>query len=194
MHAVWVPCLTVAAAVAILALGKYRVSGDLVFSGGSVSGRVRIRSWWNILAAEWDSGGGGRMSVYLAQKRILLRERHEGAKGLRAEGRFRRTSKRSNVRSLARAIGYLKKTVGHIRVRTASCRLVFGTGDPCETGVVWGWFHAIRGLLPETASVSVAPDFIRKRFEGNVHMVVEFTMALLIARTLWCAVRTAFNE
>ena len=194
MNAAWVPCLTVAAVVAILALGKYRVSGDLVFSGGSVSGRVRIRPWWNILAAEWDSGGGGRVSVYMAQKRIFFRERHEDAKGPRAGGRLRRTSKRTNIRSLARAIGYLKKTAGHVRVRTASCRLVFGAGDPCDTGVVWGWFHSIRSLLPEPASVSVTPDFIRKRFEGNVHMAVEFTMAVLIAQTLWCAVRTAFNE
>jgi hypothetical protein len=88
----------------------------------------------------------------------------------------------------------LKKIAGHIRIRKASCRLVFGTGNPCSTGVAWGWFCALRGVFPRQAALSVKPDFLRKRFEGNVQVGVEFTLAVLVAQAVACAVRTAFNE
>ncbi|MCQ8893498.1 MAG: DUF2953 domain-containing protein [Methanolinea sp.] len=69
-------------------------------------------------------------------------------------------------------------------IRHLRCRAVVGLSDPAGTGILYGYFWALKSLLVQFPSVSlvVTPDFTRERLEGeiNAEVLVAHPLDLLV--------------
>ena len=59
----------------------------------------------------------------------------------------------------------IKKLLRHIKPTKLKSRLVFGTGDPCSTGQILGFFGILYGFYGN--DLNITPDFENKVFEGT---------------------------
>ena len=81
-------------------------------------------------------------------------------------------------------------------MRSVYGNVTFGTGDPAETGMVFGWLMALRKVLGPRFRLDAHPDFVRKRMEGRLALKVlikpyRVLGALLVlgGRLLWDELR-----
>ena len=70
------------------------------------------------------------------------------------------------------AFRFLRSLLRAFRVRSVYGDLTFGTGDPAETGMVFGGLMALREVLGPRFRLDARPDFVRKRMEGRVALKV----------------------
>ena len=70
------------------------------------------------------------------------------------------------------AFCFLKSFLRAFRVRSICGDLTFGTGDPAETGMVFGGLMALREILGPRFRLDARPDFVRERIEGRLVLKV----------------------
>ena len=76
--------------------------------------------------------------------------------------------------------------LSHLCIGRIDTDIVFGAGDPATTGMVYGWYHAVRPLITRNgSSILVEPDFTRQLLEGEAEGV------MLITRPAGLAIRSA---
>ena len=67
---------------------------------------------------------------------------------------------------------FLRSLLRAFRVRSVYGDLIFGTGDPAETGMIFGGLMALREVLGPRFRLDAHPDFVRKRMEGRLALKV----------------------
>ncbi|NLV27269.1 MAG: DUF2953 domain-containing protein [Methanomicrobiales archaeon] len=78
---------------------------------------------------------------------------------------------------------YINKIIDHIHIDSLFCHAVLGCGDPFTTGLVYGYIQAIIPIFNRKyGDISIIPDFINPRLEGNIGLNVLITspIALII--------------
>ena len=63
----------------------------------------------------------------------------------------------------------IPELIHHIRIGNLTGDIIFGAGDPVITGMVYGYYHAIRPLISGSiCSLAMFPDFNHLTLEGEV--------------------------
>ena len=70
------------------------------------------------------------------------------------------------------AFCFLRSFFRAFRVRSIRGDLTFGTGDPAETGMIFGWVMALREALGPRFRLDARPDFVRERIGGTLVLKV----------------------
>lgn len=90
------------------------------------------------------------------------------------------------LRYLPLVMHVIQVFISHFRIGKLTSDIRFGAGDPVTTGIVYGYYHAIRPLITgKTCSFTVVPDFESLTIEGEAS--VEF----LVTRPLGLVLRVA---
>jgi hypothetical protein len=64
---------------------------------------------------------------------------------------------------------FLKRIVLSLRLRIQGGRIVYGAGDPAQTGIMLGRYYAIKYVLPfSTEALVIETDFTKKRLDLEV--------------------------
>ena len=66
------------------------------------------------------------------------------------------------------AFCFLRSLLRAFRVRSICGDLTFGTGNPAETGMIFGWVMALREVLGPRFRLDARPDFVQGRIEGTL--------------------------
>lgn len=77
----------------------------------------------------------------------------------------------------------VRQIVRHLRIDTFSCHARIGCGDPCTTGIIYGYIQAIIPLLPANTEIYIIPDFDMPALEGEVRLVtlIIYPFSLLVS-------------
>jgi hypothetical protein len=164
-----------------LILILYLVPLDLAFAGsirGGEPGAARITAIWGVLwmRSTWQ-GGGTYFEIFLAGRKVMCWEGKAGKEALQAP------KKRAGVRFLPilNVIPVLWPKIQRVLVifrdsvsrRNFDCEVVYGTGDPVMTGMLYGFYCAVvLPILPygNAVSVRVNPVFDREIFSIRLDM------------------------
>ena len=94
------------------------------------------------------------------------------------------------------AFCFLSSLLRASRVRSICGDLTFGTGDPAETGMIFGWVMALREVLGPRFRLDARPDFVQERIEGTLALKalikpyrVLWALLALGGRLLWDELR-----
>ncbi|MCK5733862.1 MAG: DUF2953 domain-containing protein [Candidatus Latescibacteria bacterium] len=94
------------------------------------------------------------------------------------------------------AFCFLRSLLRAFRVRSICGDLTFGTGDPAETGMIFGWVMALREALGPRFRLHARPDFVQERIEGTLALKalikpyrVLWALLALGGRLLWDELR-----
>ncbi len=70
----------------------------------------------------------------------------------------------------------------YVRLQRVSADITLGLPNTAETGIAFGYFHAIKGILSPVSSVSLQmePDFDRTVCEGEISCTIEVRYPLLL--------------
>ena len=81
---------------------------------------------------------------------------------------------------------WMKRLVRILRPRDVRAHLRFGTGDPCDTGQLWGVLSSFFVLLHRKthANIVLEPDFGDQVFDLNARAKVRFAPLVLLAVSL----------
>lgn len=74
--------------------------------------------------------------------------------------------------------GTLWKIVKHSSPKKVQADLIIGTGDPCNTGLLFGFFGMMLSFIPEGCNLT--PDFYEKRLEGKLYIKGRIRMVVLL--------------
>ncbi|MBN1194052.1 MAG: DUF2953 domain-containing protein [Methanomicrobiaceae archaeon] len=183
---VLVAIVCVAVIVALYVL-RIEIRGSLKRCGTTtVTGSVR----WGALAAEYRTEEAGIFRVLIfnhpVYRRLGTGEKEEEAappeekqppgekKGLPSpdEALFLLRILKEPATALLRSLS----------VRDLFCDVRFGTGEACTTGLVYGYFWAIKGILSPLGQVRLCmdPDFSRPVCEGRLSVAIGIERPLLV--------------
>jgi len=119
---------------------------------------------------------GGRLLFSFS----LPKTGEEGAKT--DEGNQEADGIRSGMKWIPVIVQGSRRIIRHFRIHTLTCHARIGCGDPCTTGIVYGYIQAIIPLLPGEHDICIVPDFYDPAFEGHVRLDTKFVypFALLV--------------
>lgn len=90
------------------------------------------------------------------------------------------------LRYLPLVIHVIQVFFRHFRIGRLTGEIRFGAGDPVTTGIMYGYYHAIRPLITgNTCSFTLVPDFASLNIEG------EASAEFLVTRPLGLVLRVA---
>jgi Protein of unknown function (DUF2953) len=148
------------------------------------------------LSASWSIFGlgysytkkGGKVDLILSGRSIYSREISEAPE---ASLKIRKPG--SEIRTLISLICIFQALLPgvlrifralkrHGRFRRFSCNLIFGTGRPAETGLIFGIFSAVRPILmiSPRVSLSLEPVFDKEILEGDCRIDLRLNRPLII--------------
>lgn len=85
----------------------------------------------------------------------------------------------------------LADVVGTVEIRKLELSARFGTGDPADTGTIYGHLTPVLyGLGASRTGIDVTPDFRERRLDGKIDGDIRFTPAWLVPagiRFAWSA-------
>ena len=147
----------------------------------SATGRL---GWgWAGLVITWEQGEG-RFSLRIRDRSLLRRSISRSDGGAPAE-KIALYKKRTGlslsalVYELPLLLGYL---VRHLHFRLFACDVRLGCSSAPVTGMIYGYFQAVRGILFPVSGVSLSmtPDFDRTVLEGKGEILLEIRYPLLL--------------
>lgn len=109
-------------------------------------------------------------------------------------------SKRPGLSDLIRYLPLIKRVISeimhHLEIREVDADVTFGAGDPVTTGLVYGYYHAIRPLITgKICSLNLTPDFEHYITEGEALIVLLVTRPFgLVIRITALALRTILPD
>ncbi len=81
-----------------------------------------------------------------------------------------------------------RRIIRHFKIDTFTCHARIGCGDPCTTGMVYGYIQAIIPLLPGEHDICISPDFDKPALEGHVRLdtlfVYPFSLLVYLCRII----------
>jgi Protein of unknown function (DUF2953) len=176
---------------AIIAFIIYITPLDLCVLASRRSGLVylSLSACWSIFGLGYSyTQGGGRMHLLMSGKSIYSREISQAP---RVASKMRRPE--TGARTLLSQICIIQALLpGILRILRAfprygrfqrlSCNLVFGTGKPAETGLIFGIFSAVRPILmlSPRVSLSLEPVFDQEILEGNCRIDLRLNRPLVV--------------
>jgi len=80
----------------------------------------------------------------------------------------------------------MKRLVRILGPRDVRVHLRFGTGDPCDTGHLWGVLSSLSILISREipGSFHLEPDFVDQVFDLDAHAMIRFAPLALLLATL----------
>ncbi|OGJ85699.1 MAG: hypothetical protein A2268_17010 [Candidatus Raymondbacteria bacterium RifOxyA12_full_50_37] len=98
----------------------------------------------------------------------------------------------SFLKKLSLAVArFLKRLLFSLRLKIFRGRVIYGAGDPAQTGIMLGRYYALKYSLPfSTEALVVETDFLKKRFDLEVRGRVtihpgRILLALLLLLVEW---------
>lgn len=175
-----------------LLFGLYNVRISLEVFRKGISTSVRISSWKNVYGIEWTrKEGESYLSGLLMNQSVYWRKRtlkSEEEKAVRREVAQKRRKDRVKQlccigrRLFFRVPGFLKGILKCFHVKKMNIQGDFGMGDPALTGMVYGFIQTSRSFQNKNFTVLMNPDFSRMFFEGEMNLVLQCILCLLIWR------------
>jgi Protein of unknown function (DUF2953). len=191
-----VPAPELAFFLAVVLLGIFALFciGSVFFTSLAITAWLRRegsdlslcgRMCWGIVGIQfrWEQGCGVlqiRALNHALWSKILSQEVHPPVSHVAQKSS---TSKQIPWMSLLPeallALGYLGR---HLRIRAVSADLVLGFPSAPTTGMVYGYVHAIRGILSPVSQVSLnmTPDFDRTVCDGRLSCTLEVRYPLIL--------------
>jgi len=182
-----VPFLVLAA----LLLGRYSLRIHVARSSLSSVISLNLRSVGEILGLDWQSDGtDSSMGVVLFKKALRfprkdgkMEEQEATERGEVRTPHGRRSGLNADrlpvlLREGRAAAGKLLRV---FHLETAGGIIRFGTGDPCSTGILYGFTQTLLSVRGVLFKINVIPDFTRSKLEGEAEATFRFTMARLAA-------------
>ena len=86
------------------------------------------------------------------------------------------------------------RIVGTIKLERLFATGSIGTGDPAQTGQVFGVVSALSGFGHPCIDVDICPDFTQKRLEGQIGLVFRFILIVLVLRLIHFSLIFGFDQ
>ncbi|NYT05803.1 MAG: DUF2953 domain-containing protein [Methanomicrobiales archaeon] len=144
---------------------------------------------WGLIGVHYRSDDPSVVTVRIG-KRVLVRHRfspaeepEEPAPAIAAPTAATRLPSPAEAR---RMLGYVKKPLAaflrSLSIRQLLCCVRLGTGEPCSTGMIYGWFWALKGMLSpaDRIRLHMEPDFCRPALEGECTFAIGIEHPLLV--------------
>jgi hypothetical protein len=138
---------------------------------------------WAGLIITWEQGEG-LFSLRIRDRSLLRRSISRSEEGGLTEkiapfGERTGLSLSALVCDLPHLLGYL---VHHLRFRLFACDVRLGCSSAPLTGMIYGYFQAVRGILFPVSGVSLSmtPDFDRTVLEGKGEILLEIRYPFLL--------------
>ena len=81
-----------------------------------------------------------------------------------------------------------RRIIRHFRIDTLTCHARIGCGDPCTTGMAYGYIQAIIPLLPGEHDICIIPDFYDPALLGHCRLdtlfVHPFSLLVYLSRLI----------
>lgn len=80
-------------------------------------------------------------------------------------------------------IRFIKDVLGVVKFRKISCDLTYGFSDPADTGMLSGFFYALKGLFAKKCSIfnfSISPQFQDEVFDLHFLTNIRFRISSLL--------------
>ena len=184
--------LFVLVAVFLLLLALYMLPLEVI---GTIEKKEGVKTWlsvsWGVLAFRFVLAEEQSFNLYIGNRRLFHRiidtaERREAPPAEREEG-----GARIPLSQLIDAWPHLQRLflriIRCITFRRLSCELRFGLANPADTGIMYGYLWALKGLLAPLPKVqlSMTPVFDRGMLEcsGTAHLAVQRPLVVLWALT-----------
>ncbi|KQC05175.1 MAG: hypothetical protein APR53_08235 [Methanoculleus sp. SDB] len=182
-----IAAIAIAAVITALYLLRIEISGSLERCGTTtVTGTVR----WGALAAEYRTEGAGIFRLLLFGHPVYRRIDTGGRKEEAAlPGEKQPPGERGGLPSPDEALFLLRilkepamVLLRSLSVRDLLCDVRFGTGEACTTGLVFGYFWTMKGILSPLGQVRLHmdPDFSRPVCEGRLSVAIGIERPLLV--------------
>jgi len=126
------------------------------------------------------------MDVMIMNHSLWSRARPRGPTGATRSESLQKPSEERKIAwgaLLPEALHALAYLARHLRLKSLYCDIVLGFSFAPTTGKVYGYFHAIKGILSPISSVSLhmTPDFDRAVFDGRFSTAFEVRYPLILA-------------
>jgi hypothetical protein len=155
---------------------------------------------WGIFGIQfcWDRGCG--ILYFRSLDRVLWSKKLPRHGTIPVLAVIRKPTRRGEIawRSLLpgtlQALGYLAR---HLRIRTVSAEMVLGFPSAPTTGMVYGYVHAVKGILSPLSCISLqmTPDFDRTICNGRFFCSFEVRYPLILGfRLLRIGMRRPFRD
>lgn len=170
-----VAILCLALAVLLLTPLHVRLAAEF---GDRVSLRAEFRTLWGRSPGVIIRRDGATSDDARPVRKVPTLKRKEPS------GRGRRKGRSFGGKSafeMARAVlGFVSQELNRIRFVYVKLRADFGTGDPAETGEIYGLVQAIRPVVSNSADLELTPDFTRRHLSGSAEAALSFVPGSLV--------------
>ncbi len=205
--------IVIAFLLLVLAVVPIDVTGSLKLAE-IASGSIVVS--WGLLGFRWDMKERGNIGFFLVDRQIFstsFEQKEEAAEqggktpaayAHPGTGEKQEVAKQKEKRTLPvkpgvfiQAWPYLRRTLAVILnalvIRSLSCRIRLGLDDPAMTGVLYGWYWTVRGMLSAIRRVSIdmEPVFDHEVIEGSASFAVRIKNPLKIIFTACWALTKA---
>lgn len=92
------------------------------------------------------------------------------------------------------AIRLLRRLAGTLRWRRLHLQGSFGLANPADTGQLFGYLQAVRGVLPQRLRLELCPDFVQPGVRGRAHLAVHFHLGKALYLVVSFAARLAWRR
>ncbi|MDT8357707.1 MAG: DUF2953 domain-containing protein [Methanomicrobiaceae archaeon] len=177
------------AAAFLLLLALYLVPVEVI---GTVERKERMRSWlsvsWGVLALRFVLDEEQSVDLYFGKRRLfhrfIDRPSRKGAPAVVKEEGASRVPLSQLVDAWPSLQRLFLRILRCITFRRLSCDLRFGLANPADTGILYGYLWALKGLLAPLPRVqlSMTPVFDRSMLEcsGTAHFAVQRPLMVLV--------------
>jgi hypothetical protein len=173
------------ASLALVAFFIYRSPLDLqmVMERTSASTALMLSASWSALTVKSTyTGGEGSLSLFFLGKMVIRREISQKTETRKRQERISGSSIGLEPVLQILPLGsdmirFMKAILRHLSIRKIEGAFTVGLQNPADTGVVFGFFSAIRPLLfpCNRISLSITPVFDREILEG--HIMADFRIS-----------------
>lgn len=159
--------------VAALALSVYRTPLDLQILLELDAGKAQaaLTARWSLFSVRGASGRGSTfLSFGMFGKEVVHRETSRSG-GITAEGTRERFYLDREVLRYGPGLARIARAlIRHLAIRKIEGDAIIGLANPADTGIVYGFFSALRPLieLDGRVSLSLQPVFDREVFMGHL--------------------------
>ncbi len=166
----------------LLLVTPLSLAASLEKKGTVLSATGRLGWGWMGVAITWEQGEGF-LSLQAGNRSILRRPFPGGDREPEEKVSSKESRTRWNpgvlVSELPWLLGHL---VRHMHLRHVTCDLRLGCRSAPITGMIYGYFQAVRGILTPIScvSLSMTPDFDRPVLDGTAELVLEIRYPLLL--------------
>jgi hypothetical protein len=198
----WIFILSAMLILAVL-FGPYTLRIHFVKTGPSSDALVRMRSVGDLVGLDWLSDGSdSSLNFILFRKALRISGKGRELPETEDEAAGDDSNRPSGENSLLNArrlrvifkVGSnaLGKIIRVFHLERAGVNIRFGTGNPATTGMLFGFMQTLISVPRTGFAMDIAPDFVRRKLEGEADLTLRFTMLRLAAVLITVLIRAVF--